>query len=124
MSAEKKTASEAQQYCDKEMNANLVKINSQQENNFVLDLVNEHAPSVNQIWIGLRLKYPFRKFYWYDHSVPTFKSWAPGEPNGKSDEPCAAMFVGRAANLPKRASGYWNDLRCNVQFATVCKKLY
>ena len=39
-------------YC-KELGGNLVKINSQEENEFVLNLVNKLAPSLKQIWIGL-----------------------------------------------------------------------
>ena len=124
VNAAKLTEGEAQQYCDKEMDANLVKINSQEENNFVLDLVNKHAPSAATVWIGLKWESSPKDFYWYDHSVPTFKNWAPGEPNGKANEPCAEIFVGRDANLPQRASGYWNDVGCHVQLGAVCKRLY
>ena len=118
------TENEAQQYCDEEMDANLAKINSQQENNFVLDLVHRHAPLATRVWIGLKWENSPKDFYWYDHSFPTFKSWAPGQPSGKASEPCVEMFVGQKAQLPQGASGYWNDVRCNVKLATVCKKLY
>ena len=124
VSGEKKTENEAQQYCDKEMDENLPKINSREENNFVLDLANKYAPSAKKVWIGLKWENGPRDYYWYDHSVPTFKNWAPGEPNGKAKEPCVDMFVGRDNNLPQRASGYWNDERCDFQLGTVCKKLY
>ena len=124
VNGDEKTEEEAQQYCDKEMDANLAKINSQEENSFVLDLANKHAPSATQVWIGLMWEENPKDFYWYDHSVPTFKYWAPQEPNGKASEPCVVMFVGRDERLPIRASGYWNDVRCNEQSATVCKRLY
>lgn len=124
VSGEMTTEDAAQQYCDKEMDANLAKINSQEENNFVLDLANRHAPSAAQVWIGLKWENGPKDFYWYDHSVPTFKYWAPDEPNGKAGEPCVEMFVGRDQNLPRRASGYWNDALCNLQRVAVCKRLY
>ena len=56
VSAKEKTADEAQhiEYCDEKMDANLAKINSQEEDNFVLALANRHAPSATRVWIGLK----------------------------------------------------------------------
>ena len=127
MSDAVKTRSEAQKYCDS-LDANLVKINSAEENEFVLNLVRKHAPSVKQVWIGLQWEAGPKDFYWFDHSVPTFKNWAPNEPNGKSREPCGGMYVAQGRDLPYRASGYWNDVPCHVLAGwpngIVCKKLH
>lgn len=125
-----KTQAEAQEYCNG-LHANLVKINSLEENNFVLDVARKHAPNAQQIWLGLEWeeKADPKAFYWFDHSVPTFTNWAPGEPNGYAAEPCAQMFVaGHSNNLAIRSAGYWNDIKCDVQSdlpnGIVCKKLY
>jgi len=83
VSGEKMTEKEAQQCCDQKMDANIVKINSQEETNFVLDLVNGHAPSATQLWIGLKWENSPKDCYWYDHSVLTFKNWAANEPMEK-----------------------------------------
>ena len=124
VSGETLTEQQAEQYCDKKMDANLAKINSQEENNFVLDLAHKHAPSAKQVWIGLKWENGPKDYYWYDHSFPTFKNWAPGEPNGKAKEPCAILFVGQYQLLPQRGAGYWNDVTCGGKIPAVCKRLY
>lgn len=125
VSGEEMTEEQAQQYCDQKMDANLAKINSQEENNFVLDLANKHASSAKQVWIGLKWKNDPKNYYWYDNSVPTFTNWAPGEPSGKVKEPCVLMLIGQYDMLPVRAAGYWNDVLCDApHIPAVCKKLY
>ena len=102
-----------------------MKINSQEENEFVLNLVNKLAPSLKQIWIGLEWDSRLKAFLWYDHSVPTFIKWSPSEPNGNGLEPCSNMWTGHAGNS-YRASGDWNDVVCSNAFlpgGIVCKRL-
>ena len=114
----------AQTYC-KGLGGNLVKINSQEENEFVLNLVNKLAPSLKQIWIGLEWDSQLKAFVWYDHSVPTFTKWSPNEPNGNGVEPCSNMWTGHAG-WSLRASGDWNDLICwhpGLPCGLVCKRL-
>ena len=111
--------------------ADLVKITSQQENDFVLALARRDAPAVEQVWIGLMWHARGANFWWSDLSVPVYKNWAPHEPNGNANEPCGMMFTGKASDQrPETASGYWNDLKCSVEEAYqhwacgfVCKKL-
>ena len=86
-----------------------MKINSAEENEFVLNLFNKHAPSLKQVWIGLKWNPSVKDFLWYEHSVPIYKNWHPLEPNGKASEPCGHMFTGHAD-----LNGYWNDLICGV----------
>ena len=124
VSGETLTEKQAEQYCDQKMDANLAKINSQEENNFVLDLAHRHAPSAERVWIGLKWESRPKDFYWYDHSFPTFKNWAPGEPNGNAKEPCVLMYVGKYNKLPQWGAGYWNDINCEEKIAAVCKRLY
>ena len=110
---------EAQAYC-KGLGGELVKINSEEENGFVLKLVHKRAPSVKQVWIGLRWNACVRGFIWSDLSIPKYTSWAPLEPNGKAREPCGNMWTGRATNLPFHAPGYWNDCNCQTLVHTPC----
>ena len=107
-----KTWDQAQAYC-KSLGAGLVKINSAEENEFVLNLATKKAPSLKQFWIGL--KWYSHDFYWYDHSALVYKNWAPHEPNGKAGEPCGQIWMdGHLSLLPLRAAGYWNDIPCHV----------
>ena len=102
-----------------------MKINSQEENEFVLNLVNKLAPSLKQIWIGLEWNSRLNAFVWYDHSVPTFTKWAPQEPNGNAMAPCSHMWTGHEGSS-LRASGDWNDLSCwhpGLPCGLVCKRL-
>ena len=88
-----------------------MKINSKEENEFVLNLVNKLAPSLKQIWIGLEWDSRLNAFVWYDHSVPTFTKWAPHEPNGNGVEPCSNMWTYLSCWHP--------GLPCGI----VCKRL-
>ena len=81
-----KTWDQAQEFC-KHRGGELVKINSFEENEFVLKLVNQCDPPLKQVWIGLRWKPYAKTFLWSDNSIPFFKYWAPHEPNGKASEP-------------------------------------
>ena len=104
--------SQAQAHC-RSLSADLVKINSVEENEFVLSLVRKLAPSLKQIWIGL--KWNTNAFYWTDLSVPVYKNWAPQHPNGNANEPCVQMWINNGQHLPKYASGYWNDIDCHYR---------
>ncbi|XP_015771284.1 PREDICTED: snaclec coagulation factor IX-binding protein subunit A-like [Acropora digitifera] len=126
VSASVKTRSDAQKFC-KASGAELVKITSQSENDFVLALAREKAPSVKQVWIGLQYESRPKKFYWSDGSFPVYKNWAPNEPNGNAREPCAHMWTGQTPVIHITSSGYWNDLPCSINHyypnGLVCKKL-
>ena len=99
-----------------------MKINNAEENEFVLNLINKRAPSLKQVWIGLEWNPSIKDFFWSDYSVPVYKNWAPGEPNGNAAEPCSNMWIGYAGY-----AGYWNDLPCRVLASNpcglVCKRL-
>ena len=119
-----KTQPDAKQWCSSK-GADLVKINSAEENEFVLQLVIQKAPSLKQVWIGL--EWNTNAFYWSDLSVPVYTSWAQGEPNGPNGQ-CGHMYVGGYPNeLPGRASGSWNDMPCpgrqDYPNGIVCKRL-
>ena len=121
-----KTSMDAQKFC-KASGAELVKITREDENDFVLALAREKAPSVKQVWIGLQYESGPKDFYWSDGSFPTYKNWAPNEPNGKSREPCGSMWTRHTPVIRIRASGSWNDAPCSIIHGypkgLVCKKL-
>ena len=99
-----------------------MKINSDEENEFVLNLVYKHAPSTKQVWIGLKWDAHLSKFVWADEALPKYTNWHGREPNGKASEPCSNMWTGHAGG----SSGYWNDRPClNRVFpcGLVCKRL-
>ena len=104
-----------------------MKINSDEENEFVLKLVHKRAPSVKQVWIGLMWNARVGSFIWSDLSIPKYRNWAPREPNGKAREPCGNMWTGNTTFLPEHAPGYWNDRPCQTLVhypcGLVCKSL-
>ena len=111
---------DAVNYCNS-LGADLVKINGPKENEFVLNLARQQAPSVEKFWIGLSIF--AHKWSWDDQSLPVFTKWHPGEPNGQNnDEGCAEMFIEMKAE--GFWNGYWNDIPCGeTSKGLVCKKL-
>ena len=108
---------QAQTFC-RGLKGELVKINSAEENEFVWDLATRQAPSV-KYWIGLKWNSTANDFYWYDHSVPVYNNWAPGEPNGNASEPCGHMYGLSSPSSKQR----WNDILCNRTMGTACQRV-
>ena len=125
-SSSSKSWHQAQTYC-KGLEGELVKINSAEENAFVLALVREVSPLREHFWIGLKWNSVVKNFLWSDNSVPSYTNWAPNEPNGKASEPCGSMWTRGRTHLPFQASGYWNDRPCGISVSPpcglVCKRL-
>ena len=117
-----KTWHQAQAFC-KTRKGELVKINSAEENEFVLALARKKAPAVNQVWIGLQYNSILKKFLWSDLSAPFYKNWGPHQPSGKGTEPCGHMWTNASIGVV----GYWNDMPCGVHVHSpngiVCKML-
>ena len=127
MSSSIKTWHQAQAYCKGQAPpVELVKINSADENKFVLSLVNQRAPSLRQVWIGLKWGSSANRFLWYDHSVPVYTNWAPNEPNENAREPCGHMWTDPSRSSVVRKAGDWNDFPCgvdpNLPNGLVCKR--
>jgi Ca2+-binding RTX toxin-like protein len=82
----------------KAMGGNLVTINSQAEQDFLISKfgTNEH------FWIGLNDVKQEGKFEWVSGEPVTYTNWTPGEPNNASNED----YV----HLSKFSNGRWNDL--------------
>ena len=100
-----------------------MKINSDEENEFVLNLVYKHAPSMKQVWIGLKWDALISKFIWADEARPKYTNWDTNEPNGNASEPCGNMWTGTWGH---GNTGYWNDISCLNRVypcGLVCKRL-
>lgn len=114
---------DAQTYCSAQ-GAELVKITSAKENDFVLALARKDATARNLIWIGLEYSSTAEDFFWSDYSFPVYTNWAPGRPDENVTDQCVAMWTNLS---PLSASGYWNDRPCEIVpsylSGTVCKRL-
>ena len=88
----------------------LVKITSNNENQFVYSLmVNQVYTTISGVWLGLHIKADNR-FYWTDGTLPAgYNKWVPGEPNNPSGEKCSHLY-GQFGSL----KGYWNDVPCKL----------
>ncbi|PFX25102.1 Perlucin-like protein [Stylophora pistillata] len=118
--SDSKTWLQAQTFC-RRLKGELVKINSAEENDFVWDLVKRQATSLRYVWIGLKWNSTANGFYWYDHSVPVYKNWNTGEPNGNANEPCGHMY---GPSSEPSDHGRWKDSPCNLQsIGTACQRL-
>lgn len=99
------TGSQAQAFAQN-LGANLVSIQSQDENDCILSSLS----TLNQtgvIWIGFSDEVTEGSFVWYDQSPIVYTNWAPGEPNQSGNEDCVQIY-------PTGANpGTWNDLSCS-----------
>ena len=100
------TWNESRRFCQ-DLGADLAVIKSEEENQFVYDLLRNTSGDHNG-WIGLHRKAD-SKFYWLD-SRPVegnFQNWERRKPSdGRSNKDCVHLKRGNTG-------GKWNDLKCS-----------
>ncbi|XP_028395191.1 uncharacterized protein LOC114519267 isoform X2 [Dendronephthya gigantea] len=88
--------------------ANLVSIQSKEENEFVRKL------SKNAMWLGLEAKGVFRGHVWSDGQPVRYTNWSVGQPDSYNGlEACVEM---------NPDTGVWSDRDCNEHKNVICKK--
>ena len=90
------------------MNADLVTINTLEENSFVLNLTR-----VSYFWIGLNDISEEGTFVWASGSKSAYRKWKSLEPNDNNkNEDC----------VEATRQSDWNDVPCNFLMSYVCEK--
>ena len=91
----------------REKGADLVKVSSAEENNFL-------RRSGKKWWLALRRDAIHKNmFKWNDGSMPNFTDWSLGEPNNANgNEECANYHY----------NGKWNDMGCSATVDVACEK--
>ena len=102
----------AQDLCES-WKANLVAIESDAENKFVLELMN--LAGRPKAWIGMKAALD-----WYDYTISEYRNWASGEPDGQATNPCVWMY----GTDGDESKGVWSADKCEVDpgIGVVCKK--
>ena len=93
--------------------SHLVKIDSLDENNFIVQLVK--TSSSDRIWIGIRLFFP-GIYKWTDGTVATFTRWYDGAPDDGYSATCGQI------SITGERAGYWHDLYCLSLYSFVCER--
>uniref|UniRef100_A0AAQ5YAV7 C-type lectin domain-containing protein n=1 Tax=Amphiprion ocellaris TaxID=80972 RepID=A0AAQ5YAV7_AMPOC len=88
--------------------ADLVIINSREEQNFVVQLQ-------KNLWIGLTDATREGVWKWVDGTPPNMSYWSTHEPNGATNENCVEVN-----NFYQEKS--WNDVACSSQHYWICEK--
>ena len=104
------TWNNSRKFCQ-DLGADLAVIKSENENQFIYDLLRNTSGSRNG-WIGLYRK-ANNKFYWLDDRPEegNYQKWNHGEPsNGGGIEDCVNLVRNNYQALKK---GQWNDIDCS-----------
>ena len=97
------------------LGADLAGIKSENENQFVYDLL-RNTSGDRSGWIGLYRRAD-RKFYWLDDRPEkgNYQKWNDGEPNyAGGAEDCAHIIGGNY-------DGKWNDIACSTSLVAICQ---
>nr|XP_046183368.1 CD209 antigen-like protein A [Oncorhynchus gorbuscha] len=109
LSTEKKTWKQSRQDC-LDRGADLVVINSREEQTFVFNL---HL----RAWIGLNDSVTEGIWKWVDGTPLTTGYWAAEQPDDSGQEDCAEIYYGQ--DDPVKT---WNDDKCGTNHNWICEK--
>ena len=103
------TWANSRKFCQ-DLGADLAVIKSENENQFIYDLLRNTSGSRDG-WIGLYRK-ANNKFYWLDDRPEegNYQKWNHGEPSNGVTEDCGRIIGGNYGNKEK---GKWNDTPCS-----------
>uniref|UniRef100_A0A8C7H2D1 C-type lectin domain family 4 member E-like n=1 Tax=Oncorhynchus kisutch TaxID=8019 RepID=A0A8C7H2D1_ONCKI len=110
LSTEKKTWEESRQDC-LERGADLVIINSREEQTFLFNL---HL----RAWIGLNDSVTEETWKWVDGTTLTTGYWSAGQPDDNGQEDCVEIYYGQ--DDPVKT---WNDENCHKYHDWICEKV-
>lgn len=107
---------DAMDICEYSYRATLVTIHSQQEFDFISDLIFDRLHAKYSVWIGL-IRVSNESFIWFDRSSLDYTNWGPNEPNNwHSKNYCAVMSSASSAR------GKWFDVGCTTTYLVMCQK--
>ena len=123
MFQEKKAWKHADTEC-KNITAHLVKIESEEENDFLLDnYLNLPEDQLNiEAWIGLNDREEEGKFVWADNSEANYTNWADEQPNDEHEQDCGEIANGQFWPGGEQQVGVWNDFQCETEMMYICEK--
>jgi hypothetical protein len=85
------------------LGGNLVTIDNQSENNWIIDNFGTYGNQNRNLWIGLHSVGTPGNFGWVDGGQTPYRNWAPGEPNFIEEK--YVYIIAPAFS----AGGYWNN---------------
>ncbi|XP_054169248.1 macrophage mannose receptor 1-like [Oppia nitens] len=102
--------------CDHFYGATLTTIHSQQEFDFIRQMLFDWSHAKYSVWIGL-IRITNESFIWFDKSPLDYTNWGPNEPNNwHSKNYCTVMSSALSAK------GQWFDVGCTTTYLVMCQK--
>ena len=121
---EKKSWNASEASCE-DNGAHLVKIESEEENTFLLRTFLEIPyGDVNiEAWIGLTDQDNEGEFVWADGTAAKYTNWADEQPNDEDNQQdCAEIANGVFWPGGPPQIGVWNDFQCENKLMYICEK--
>ena len=117
----------ARKSCE-DVGGNLIKIETKEENTFLLNTFLQ-IPSSEvfiEAWIGLSDKDKEGKFVWTDGTPQSNNEdctvWADDQPNDEDDQDCVEIANGVFWPGGPPQIGVWNDFQCDKELKYICEK--
>ena len=111
-----KTWQQAQDQCQADGGGTLVQINSQAENEKILEYAINSDIGLDPIWIGFNRT--GNQWLWQPEGEPfDYRSWAVNQPNNLYGQDCGSMWV------IGDNRGNWNDDECLNKYPFICMSL-